>query len=642
MRHRPTLADYAVIAITPALIMLMVGSLVFFLIEVFYVGQFDVRLSVIMGLFVMAAVLIGRISIEEGREYASLFAIALGVVTAMATLRFVQFQGPLASISPLVSLGLVGLIWWSADKLTWDCTVIDEQQDASGEGLLQTTGMDGPSKGTAQGVEPEPVDGTTTRELLPARTVWQKFLDYRRRPHAPGVWVLYFSLAALPIFGFGQWFVSQDLGSRRYVFQLLVVYLMSGLGLLLTTSFLGLRRYLRQRRLTMPVEMAGSWFGVGATMIAAVLLVCMLLPRRNPEYSVTHLPFFAGSRELSPSEMGFGSDGPEDDERASQQVNRPDAAHESDGPGQDPGSSDGGQSESSGGSNRKSQQGQQQDKSGQSRNKSDQSAGDRSSGDQQDGRRSAEQQDSGQSSSSDRQDTERQREQQERAPSGDDPSNESQSSEEGSSEDSANDNPGEDGNRSRSSDTRQENPSQRANTSRLMSNLGQGIGGLFKLVYWIVTIVIVTYLLWRYWAQVVAAVRNFRKALQDFWDRLWGRRESLQESAQAESPLLAQSYRPFAEYPNPFLTGMADRYSPQQLVRYSFEAFEAWSRERGVPRDPEQTPHEFASAVSRREKSLAKEASRLAELYCWTAYGRDVLPKASLQHLRSFWIKVSR
>jgi len=32
---------------------------------------------------------------------------------------------------------LIGLIWWSAHKLTIDCTLIDESQDSSGEGLLR-------------------------------------------------------------------------------------------------------------------------------------------------------------------------------------------------------------------------------------------------------------------------------------------------------------------------------------------------------------------------------------------------------------------------------------------------------------------------------------------------------------------------
>ena len=37
---------------------------------------------------------------------------------------------------------LLGLIWWATNKLTWDCTVIEDDQDASGEGLLQATKLD--------------------------------------------------------------------------------------------------------------------------------------------------------------------------------------------------------------------------------------------------------------------------------------------------------------------------------------------------------------------------------------------------------------------------------------------------------------------------------------------------------------------
>src|SRR5262245_51848366 len=66
-----TTADYLVIAVSPALIMAMVGSLVYFLIAVFYEGDYPARLNYAFGLFVFAAVLVARISIEEGREYAS-------------------------------------------------------------------------------------------------------------------------------------------------------------------------------------------------------------------------------------------------------------------------------------------------------------------------------------------------------------------------------------------------------------------------------------------------------------------------------------------------------------------------------------------------------------------------------------------
>src|SRR5262249_28163183 len=156
--------------------------------------------------------------------------------------------------------------------LTWDCTVIDDEQDASGEGLLQIAGLDrgenssaGVERAEAPMDEVEHADGGRRRV-----TWWQQWFgaveadNNEKRPHAPGVWVVYFSLAALPLFGLGQSMVpSLDAARRRYVFLLLLAYVAAGLGLLLTTSFLGLRRYLRQRKLEMPLTMTGVWLGVG-------------------------------------------------------------------------------------------------------------------------------------------------------------------------------------------------------------------------------------------------------------------------------------------------------------------------------------------------------------------------------------------
>ena len=134
-----TSADYLAIAISPALIMALVGSLVFFLLEVLYVGDYEARLTYVFALFVFAAVLVSRISIEDGREYASLFALPLGLATFLVLVKFVEHPGPW---SHLINLAMMLLVWWCADKLTWDCTLIDDNEDASGEGLLQRVGVD--------------------------------------------------------------------------------------------------------------------------------------------------------------------------------------------------------------------------------------------------------------------------------------------------------------------------------------------------------------------------------------------------------------------------------------------------------------------------------------------------------------------
>ena len=69
MSRKPTetLTDYLVVIISPALVMLLVGSLVFFLTHVFYEGEFPGKLRIASAMFVLAAVLIARISIEEQR-----------------------------------------------------------------------------------------------------------------------------------------------------------------------------------------------------------------------------------------------------------------------------------------------------------------------------------------------------------------------------------------------------------------------------------------------------------------------------------------------------------------------------------------------------------------------------------------------
>src|SRR5437763_13352088 len=123
-----TAADYIAIAVGPALIMAMVGSLVYFLLDVFYQGDYEERLQWIMACFVFAAVLIGRISIEEGTARAALFAFALALAMGLAIAMLVEHRGPLASIGLYLDWGLLALIWWCAHKLTWDCTFIDEQQ----------------------------------------------------------------------------------------------------------------------------------------------------------------------------------------------------------------------------------------------------------------------------------------------------------------------------------------------------------------------------------------------------------------------------------------------------------------------------------------------------------------------------------
>ena len=116
-KPKQSLADYVTIALSPLLIMALVGSLVFFLLEILYAGQYSERLQWTLFFFVFAMVLIARIAIEQGNEKAGLYAIALGIVVFLALQAYVEYPPgtPTASIGWLINLGLMAIIWWCAN-----------------------------------------------------------------------------------------------------------------------------------------------------------------------------------------------------------------------------------------------------------------------------------------------------------------------------------------------------------------------------------------------------------------------------------------------------------------------------------------------------------------------------------------------
>jgi hypothetical protein len=674
-RLRKTLTDYMVIAISPALIMALVGSLVFFLIQVCYRGGYAGRMEYIFALFVFAAVLIARISIEEGREYSLAFAIPLALAMLLVLGRF-------TSSSLLFNLVLLGGIWWCADKLTWDCTVIDEGVDASGEGLLQTAGLEGchePSPGDSAATDLE----ATTSRSPPAtpRGLWERFVEHRKRPHAPGVWVIYFSLAALPLFGIGQRFIpAGELDARRYAFQLLCVYTASGLGLLMTTSFLGLRRYLRQRRLEMPVEMASVWLTVGSVMIVALLVTCWFLPRPSAEYSITQVPFGTASPDDRPaSRHGWGREGVQD-QAPQTPATAPARKSEQGRPGQlgTPSGSDqttaepqpgtatsldakpsdakpgagrmaddagagGAQAEGQPGSDQPAEHQQRQDltaRPGETAAEADAGSQRTPNGQQPPSSNDPLPQDAPQllDSSSPAPPAESLDDRQESSAAPDAKPDEpprAASSADAPAEAPAQDNPFDaavDPNEAPGGDSSSwlSRPSELLN--RALGLLPHGLKWLYNLIF----VAIVAYLVWRNREQVGAALRNFWQTIRDFWAQLFGRRET--EAAAAEPPLAAAAAtRPFADFPDPFVSGDARRWPARDLVAYSFQALEAWGREHGCQRAPEQTPHEFAGALTACGAAVGREAIGLADLYCCAAYSSGNLPRDRVGRLRQLW-----
>ena len=623
-RLQPTLGDYLAIAIGPLLIGLLVGSMVFFLIEVFYQGQFGGRLQFIMAWFVVGAVGIARISIEDGREHAALFAVPLAILVSLAAWRFVEFTGPLKAVSPLLSIGLVALIWWSTDCLTWDCTVIDEDdpEGDGGVGLLETAGLDA---GGGVGEIAAEADATTEHETV-RQSLWQRFVEYRRRPHAPGVWVLYFSLAALPLFGLGQLLLPADNDAvRRRVFLFLVVYVASGLGLLLVTSFLNLRRYLRQRRLIMPATMAATWVLSGTLVIAGILLVCLILAGRGVGYTAGDLPLVASIQEgLQTSRWAAGGAGQEAEEGTqerrrddAERVRAGDAERAEDGPAEEAGEQRGAGESSQSDPQEERTSAERPSPSPEPQGRPTATQAQQTPAEAGQGREGAGEQDVDAENAG-----------------GEQPSDEGQAAGEG--QEAQQDGPPPDAEGQRGQPAAEQPPPppmlQPPSTA-----------GWLKVVGWLLLAVIVVGAVWWYRHAILAALQSLAEAVRALWERLFGGATRGDQRVGEAAEAAVARRRTFAEFSDPFRSGAAEGAATDELIRYSYEAFEAWAGDLGFHRRPQQTAHEFAEdVVGERLPAIAREARQLAELVSWSTFSAEAVPRRHTEHLRRLWQKMQQ
>jgi hypothetical protein len=392
-----------------------------------------------------------------------------------------------------------------------------------------------------------------------------------------GHWVVYFSLAALPLFGLGQSLIPvEDAGRRRYAFWLMIVYVASGLGLLLTTSLLGLRRYLRQRRLQMPSSMTGLWLGSGVALIALFLIAGALLPRPHAEYPLVNItplgsPDRSASRRAPQSDQsGKGEGRPGADDKGDQ------ARDGSGGKGQPGG-------KASGRSGRPEGQGEGKSKArGQS--KSDRDSGKQGDGKSQDGQ------------------------------------------------------PGEE----RTSDSNSFPPdSPTVMPPGVLSAVSDVLKWIVVAILAVLAVGVVLWLVLKHFASVSDWARRLLEVLAALWRSLFGGATPVEEDIE-EAVVVQERPRPFAAFPNPFADGSAAGRSPEDLVRYSFTALEAWAFEHDRPRRIDETPLEYATRLGGEVPALEADVQGLAALYARLAYARRRLPESCRGQVEQFWRVLER
>ncbi len=475
------------------------------------------------------------------------------------------------------------------------------------------------------------------------------------------MWVVYFSLAALPIFGIGQWLIPvADAAGRRQTFWLLCVYVASGLGLLLTTSFLGLRRYLRQRRIEMPALMANVWLSAGVAIILLLLVVAALLPRPSAEYAISQLPISVGSPEQDSSDVApVEREGTEDQQPGRAAADQQDRDSDAPPPG-GAGNQPGGQAEGDNAGTTDSAQ----SSSGQSQGEGDSqaagqkdAAGGQSSGGQSSGGQSSSSQSGGSqgksSANADAKSPQSQQSAQGERSGGKDAQSKQDS--EGKKESQfvqavkryrrqQREIEEEYGFKEpKQSPEESEPPDESSQAEQMPMPPDTALSPLMTLVRWafyLAFALAVLYALWRYRREVLAAIRGFIEELRNWWASLWGRRDY--GLAAAETVDVRVPPPAFSTFADPFASGVAGRYSVEELVRYSFDAFEAWSREHGCPRGPDETPHELAREVARLNASIGEDARNLANLYSQAAYGRARLDEGARDQMLALWRQMTR
>ena len=465
-----------------------------------------------------------------------------------------------------------------------------------------------PVKRRRNGTSTNPRSGTGSRTTRSIANV------ERKGPHTPGVWVIYFALAALPLFALGQSLIEPEDGDRRHkTFLQMAVYVGSALALLVTTSYLGLRRYLRQRKAKVPAAMTASWLGFGALLIVVFLALGAFLPRPHSE-----VPWFgisrAGKSEREASRYALNRDSAGKGEGARGEKTK---AGDGDATGKNGQPGGGGKGDKGGGGKGDKGSGGKGQKGNSSADKNGKSDGGKSGS-----------KESKDSESRDKNDNEKSGADAEKKDDEKDSDGNGKTESENDSEKEKAE--GKDGRR----DTSDSSP-------RLGGVLDKVANVLKWIVYAIVAILVVVGValaILRYLAPFTSWAQRLLDALRNWWAGLFGRKvAATKKEAAAAAPVGPVRPPPFHEFPNPFADGSADRREPAELTDYTFLALDAWAWDRDCGRDATETPLEFTARLGQEFPDLADILAQFVKLYTRVTYSEYPLPDTTLAVLEQTW-----
>ncbi|MCE9526828.1 MAG: DUF4129 domain-containing protein, partial [Planctomycetales bacterium] len=183
----------------------------------------------------------------------------------------------------------------------------------------------------------------------------------------------------------------------------------------------------------------------------------------------------------------------------------------------------------------------------------------------------------------------------------------------------------------------QNQPQSKLQPSNFIPRIPSSLGTILKWLFYLAIAIAAGVFAYIYRKELIAAWNKLLAELRALWERWFGTKP---QAETAEQAVLKAPPRTFTSYADPFASGMAARVPLPELVRYSFEALEAWGRDHGSPRATGQTPHEFAQQLGDLNNSVSREVKQLADLYCQIAFARS-LPAGGVELVLGFWQRMN-
>lgn len=273
LESSPLEFDWLTEVAIPVAIFGLLGSLLYYLIDLRAAmgGQFAGMLRWVCFWFLLAAIGITRIRVKYGTVVlAAPYMVGLAATTGLVVFYFTFADGAMAgrfndwgaAFSLVFNFALVALIWWTAYKVTHECTLDDNVASTLSQGFLADLAS-------------EEAPGQARAARHPGRVI---------------LWVAAFAVLSV---GLGARALGDQSRFAAHAFWCLVTFVFSALLLLTLTNLSAIRMDVRRRRIVMSRSLTPTWIVASLALVLLVTLASSFIPRPG---SGAGLPLQFGER----------------------------------------------------------------------------------------------------------------------------------------------------------------------------------------------------------------------------------------------------------------------------------------------------------------------------------------------------------